>query len=74
MTSTTEEDDMAAKSVEREALRIAATFLQKLGMCRYPSAIKCRRIGVVEEKTCVECIEKFLLAKAKKKIEKERPK
>lgn len=62
---------MKEKSVEREALRIAATFLQKLGMCRYPSVMKCRRLGVVEEKTCVECIEKFLLTKAKKKIEKE---
>ena len=65
---------MAGKSVEREAVKIAATLLQQYGMCRYPSAIKCRRIGVVEEKTCVECIEKFLLAKAKKKIERERPK
>ena len=62
---------MAGKSIEREAVKIAATFLQKYGMCRYPSAMQCRRLGVVDSKTCVECIEKFLLTKAKKKIEKE---
>lgn len=60
---------MKAKSVEREAVKIAAMFLQKYGMCRYPSVMKCRRLGVVDEKTCTECIEKFLLTKARKKVE-----
>lgn len=64
---------MGNMSVEREAVKIAAVFLQKYGMCKYPSIIKCRHL-IVNEEMCQKCIEKFLLAKARKKIGKEQMK
>ncbi|MBQ3072345.1 MAG: hypothetical protein IJD20_03520 [Oscillospiraceae bacterium] len=59
-----------AQSVERRALHIAAVIMEADGMCRYEDVEKCRRVYPTSE-ACVECIEKWLLAKARSEIKEE---
>ena len=57
-------------TVEGRAVKIAAKIMQAASLCRYDDAIKCRRI-YVDEKTCDECMRRWLLTKARKELEKE---
>ena len=57
-------------TLEQRALKIAAQRLQAEGACRYDTPRKCRRI-FVDETTCVDCIHKSLLSKAKRELKKE---
>ena len=52
-------------TVEGRAVKIAAKIMQAAGLCRYDDVEKCRRI-YVDEKTCDECIRRWLLTKARK--------
>lgn len=58
------------QSVERRAIHIAAVIMEAAGMCRYENVEKCRRVYPTSE-GCVECIEKWLLAKARSEIKEE---
>ncbi len=60
----------ASKSEERRAVHIAAVILQAAGLCRYDNVSKCRRVYVTED-NCVDCMEKWLMAKAKAEIKRE---
>lgn len=53
----------------RRAVHIAAVIMQADGLCRYDSVDKCHRL-YVEDETCVKCIEKWLLNKARKELRK----
>lgn len=62
------------KPTEREAKRaihIAAVIMQSVGLCRYDSPIQCRRFYPPTDADCVGCIEKWLLARARREIRKE---
>lgn len=56
---------------ERRAVHIAAVVMQAGGLCRYDSFSKCRR-SAPDDDACVDCIEKWLLAKARSQIKAER--
>lgn len=56
------------ETVERRAVKIAARVLNAAGLCRYDDPAKCRRVWPPEEKTCEKCIERWLLAKARKEL------
>ncbi len=52
-------------TIERRAVKIAAKVMQAAGLCRYDDVSKCHRV-YVDESTCDACIERWLLAAAKK--------
>lgn len=54
-------------TVEGRAVKIAAKIMQAAGLCRYDDVAKCHRI-YVDEKTCDECIRRWLLSKARKEL------
>lgn len=54
----------------RRAVHIAAVVMQAAGMCRYDSYEKCRRFDHTNTK-CTDCIEKWLLAKARQELKQE---
>lgn len=56
---------MKKETDEARAVKIAAKIMQAAGLCKYDSVEKCHRIYVTEE-TCDRCIEKWLLAKARR--------
>lgn len=58
------------ETVEARAVKIAAKVMQTAGLCRYDSPEKCRHV-YVDEKTCDECIKKWLLSKARSELRKE---
>lgn len=60
----------APQSEDRRAVHIAAVIMQAAGLCRYDSFSKCRRFNPTDD-ACVDCIEKWLLAKARSEIRKE---
>lgn len=65
------------KMTEAEAkrgLRIAAVIMQAAGLCRYDSPLQCRRFYPPTDDDCVDCIEKWLLAKARREIKREEAK
>lgn len=55
---------------ERRAVHIAAVIMQAAGLCRYDDVTKCRRVYPTDA-GCVECIEKWLLAKARQELKRE---
>lgn len=55
------------ETVESRAVKIAASIMREVGLCRYDSPIKCRRL-FADERTCEKCIENWLLAKAMKEM------
>jgi len=55
------------KTVEGRAVEIAAVVMQAAGLCRYDDVSKCRRV-YPDEDDCVDCIKKWLLAKARKEL------
>lgn len=57
-------------TIEGRAVKIAATIMTNAGICRYESALQCRRIEV-NPTICDRCITKWLLSKAKRQLEKE---
>lgn len=57
------------ETVEGRAVKIAAKVMQAAGLCRYDSPSKCHRI-YVDESTCDACIEKWLLAKARRELKR----
>lgn len=60
-------------SVERRAVRIAAVVMQAAGLCRYDTVGKCRRyLPTLTDDDCIRCIERWLLSKAKRELEKEK--
>lgn len=60
--------DRNNQQVLRRAVKIAARVLNAAGLCRYDDPAKCRRVWPPEEKTCEKCIERWLLAKARKEL------
>lgn len=58
------------ETVERRAVKIAATVMRAGGLCRYDDVGKCHRL-YVDESTCDACIEMWLLSKARKELKKE---
>lgn len=57
-------------AINRRAVHIAAVVMQAAGLCRYDSLEKCRRFNPTDD-DCVDCIEKWLLAKARREMKKE---
>ena len=55
---------------ERRAVHIAAVVMQAAGLCRYDTYAKCRRFDPTDD-DCVRCIEKWLLAKARRELKRE---
>ncbi len=55
------------KTVEAQAVKIAARVMQAAGLCRYDSPTKCCR-RYVDKETCDSCIEAWLLAKARREM------
>lgn len=55
---------------ERRAVHIAAVIMQAAGLCRHDSFSKCRRYDPTDD-VCVDCIEKWLLAKARREARRE---
>lgn len=53
--------------VAKRALKIASRIMQAAGLCRYDTPLKCRRLCTCPE-VCESCIEKWLIAKAKKEL------
>ena len=57
---------------ERRAVHIAAVVMQAAGLFRYENPGRsCRRATCPTEDDCVKCIEKWLLAKARRELRKE---
>jgi len=59
------------ETIEARAVKIAAKVMQAAGLCRYDSQEKCHRV-YVDEKTCDECMRKWLLSKARKELKNEK--
>lgn len=57
---------MKEKTVEGVAVHVAAVIMQADGLCRYNAPVECRRYYPPSDDDCVKCIERWLLAKAKK--------
>jgi hypothetical protein len=55
-------------NIARRAVHIAAVIMNADGLCRYDSVEKCRKVWPPDNKTCEKCIEKWLLAKARKEL------
>ena len=53
--------------VAKRALKIASQIMQAAGLCRYDSPLKCKKFTCSPE-ICDDCIEKWLIAKAKKEL------
>lgn len=60
----------ATEAEARRAVHIAAVIMQADGLCRYDTYEKCRRLRPTDD-GCVDCIEKWLLAKARREIKRE---
>lgn len=60
-----------AQSEEGRAVHIAAVVMQAAGLCRYDSALKCRKSYCPSDDDCVKCIEMWLLAKARRELRRE---
>lgn len=58
------------KTVEAQAVKIAAKVMQAAGLCRYDSPLACHRL-TTDPATCDKCIEAWLLAKARRELRKE---
>lgn len=56
-------------TIEKRAVKIAASIMRTAGLCIHESPAKCRRI-YVDEKICDKCIREWLLKKAHKELEK----
>lgn len=56
------------ETIERRAVKIAARVINAAGLCRYDDPAKCRRVWPPEDKTCEKCMERWLLAKARKEL------
>lgn len=63
---------MKKQTEDRRAVHIAAVIMQADGLCRYDDVARCRRVWPAEDDDCVACIEKWLLAKARREIRKEK--
>lgn len=59
----------ATETEARRAVHIAAVVMQADGLCRYDTYEKCRRFYPTDG-DCVDCIEKWLLSKARKEIKR----
>lgn len=59
------------ETIESRVVKIAAKAMTAACLCRYDDVTKCRRV-FVDEKICDKCIEKWLLAKARKELRKEK--
>lgn len=57
-------------TIESRAVKIASVIMVNAGLCRYESATQCRRL-TVSPSSCEGCLRRWLLAKAKKELEKE---
>ncbi len=55
---------------EGRALKIATKIMVAAGLCRYESAIQCKRI-YTDDATCEKCVRSWLLAKARKELKEE---
>lgn len=60
------------QSEEGRAVHIAAVVMQAAGLCRYENPGRhCRRATCPTDDDCVKCIEKWLLAKARRELRME---
>ena len=63
---------MSAEKPETEearAVHIAAVIMQAAGLCRYDTVLDCRRL-FPKEADCVNCIESWLLTRARRELKK----
>lgn len=58
------------ETVEGRAVKIAAKVMQAAGLCRYDDFGKCRRLNP-EPFVCDLCLERWLLAKARRELKGE---
>ena len=58
------------KTVEAQAVEIAARIMQADGLCRYDDVEKCSRV-YPDDDACVVCIKKWLLSKARQELRKQ---
>lgn len=56
---------------EARAVKIAAETLRKAGVCKYGSVTRCSRV-YADERTCNKCLAGWLMAEARKQLEKEK--
>lgn len=57
-------------TVESRALKIAAKIMTDLGLCRYDTPLKCRKVMAGDE-ACERCIRSWLIGKARSELKKE---
>ena len=57
-------------TVEKRAVKIAAQVMQAAGLCRHDSPLQCARY-MTNEIVCRNCIERWLISKAKAELKKE---
>lgn len=57
-----------ARTVEGQAVKVAARVMQAAGLCRYDDVSKCKRV-YADAAACDACIERWLLQKGKKELE-----
>lgn len=62
------------ETIERRAVHIAAVIMQRDGLCRYESHTDCKKVYPPDDAGCIRCIERWLLARAKKEILKKEAK
>lgn len=62
--------DKLPQPEDRRAVHIAAVIMQAAGLCRYDDIRKCGRYAP-DDDACVDCIEKWLRAKARSEIRRE---
>lgn len=55
-------------TVEARAVKIAARIMVAAGLCRYDDPAKCKKEHA-DKSVCDKCIEKWLIAKARKELE-----
>ena len=54
----------------RRAVKIAAAVMEAAGLCRHEDVTKCQRM-MVDEMSCRGCIERWLMAKARRELRRE---
>ena len=58
------------ETIESRAVKIAAQKMAENGLCRYNSVSECSKIFTCE-KFCRDCIERWLISKARKELKRE---
>lgn len=64
-------EKISKDKINERAVKIAAKVMMRAGLCRYDSPTQCRKVLIPNEGDCVGCIERCLLGKAKRELERE---